>query len=269
MALPATDCPRHTQTKPTREVAKAVDALAVAQRLRQRGSQCEANVLVGVVVVDPDVAVGVHDDVKQPVRRDLVQHVVQEGDLGAHFGHAGAIQVDLHADLGLLGHPVHSCSAGCGSESTRSSSAGAVRKQVRKQRRWLCAAECTGQQQRGGRSHPGPGSPVVLPFRVWGSAVAITRRTATLGTLRWAEGRLRPAGLWNRAVPQQRAPTPVELLLANMLAMWEQELGADQAENAVLWVPSITKAGPGAKPIFVGKTKGNACRRLLRKAQSV
>ena len=55
------------------KVAKACDALAIAQRLRQCRAQRQGDVLVRVVVVDPGVALRVHDDVKEAMRRQLLR----------------------------------------------------------------------------------------------------------------------------------------------------------------------------------------------------
>ncbi len=59
------------------EVAKASDALAVTQRLRQCGAKRQRNVLVRVVVVDPSVSLRVHADVEQTVRCQLLRAASQ------------------------------------------------------------------------------------------------------------------------------------------------------------------------------------------------
>ena len=69
-----------------REVAEAVDARAAAQRLRQRLAERKRNVLVRVVVVDVQVALRMHRDVKQAVAGDLLR-----GRGAAHTHKASAL----------------------------------------------------------------------------------------------------------------------------------------------------------------------------------
>lgn len=54
------------------ELAEAVEALPVAQGLRQGGTKGQAQVLVGVVVVYVQVPHHLDSDVKQPVARNLL-----------------------------------------------------------------------------------------------------------------------------------------------------------------------------------------------------
>ena len=67
-----------------REVAGAVaaDAALVAERLRERAAERDADVLDGVVVVDVQVAGGADLEVEERVAGELVEHVVEEADAG-------------------------------------------------------------------------------------------------------------------------------------------------------------------------------------------
>src|SRR5581483_2326906 len=82
---------------------EAADAGLVAQRLGEGRPEGDAGVLDGVVGVDLEVAPGGQLEVETAVAADLLQHVVEERDAGRHLGHAGAVEVDPHRDLGLLG----------------------------------------------------------------------------------------------------------------------------------------------------------------------
>jgi hypothetical protein len=84
-------------------VAVARDALLVADRLRHRLAERDADVLDRVVAVDVQVARGLDLEVDQPVAGDLVEHVVEEADAGGELGRAAAVEVDAHADLRLGG----------------------------------------------------------------------------------------------------------------------------------------------------------------------
>ena len=85
----------------------ARDALHVAERLLHRLAERDADVLGGVVVVDVQVALGLHGDVDARVARQQVEHVIEEADAGRDLGRAGAVEVDRDLDVGFLGLPLH------------------------------------------------------------------------------------------------------------------------------------------------------------------
>lgn len=93
-------------------MAKADDALAVAEGLVEGHAEGDADVFVGVVVVDFEVAGGLDVEVKEAVGGDLVEHVVEEGDAGV--GIAVALTVDVNGDthVGFFGGAGDSSSAG-------------------------------------------------------------------------------------------------------------------------------------------------------------
>ena len=69
-------------------LAEAADAALVAERLRQRLAEHDADILGGVVEVDMQVALGLHVEVEQPVAGEGGQHVVEEADAGGDLGRA-------------------------------------------------------------------------------------------------------------------------------------------------------------------------------------
>jgi hypothetical protein len=82
-------------------VAVAHDAALVAERLVERLAQGDADVLDRVVMIDVHVALGLDHQVDQAVARDLLQHVLEEGDAGVEARGATAVQTDLDHDPGF------------------------------------------------------------------------------------------------------------------------------------------------------------------------
>ena len=62
------------------EVAGAVDALAVAERLQHRLAERDADVLDGVVLIDVEVARRLQREIEAAVTREQLQHVIEEAD---------------------------------------------------------------------------------------------------------------------------------------------------------------------------------------------
>ena len=60
---------------------------------------------VGVVLVDPEVALGAHGQVEQPVMRERTEQVVVEADAGVDRGVARAVDAERDRDLGLVRRP--------------------------------------------------------------------------------------------------------------------------------------------------------------------
>ena len=68
------------------DVGVAGDAGAVAERLRERLAEHDADVLGRVVLVDVEVALRRDRQVDQAVPGELLQHVVEEADAGRDLG---------------------------------------------------------------------------------------------------------------------------------------------------------------------------------------
>jgi hypothetical protein len=84
-------------------MAVARHSFFIAHRLRERLAEGDADVFHGVVRIDVEIALGHDVDIDQPVARDLVHHVVEEGHPGVETRCAAAIEVDGGGDLGLEG----------------------------------------------------------------------------------------------------------------------------------------------------------------------
>ena len=77
------------------------DSALVAERFGDGLPEHDAGVLDGVVVVDRDVSVGAQVDVDHSVARDLLEHVLEEGDSGLQARGAGAVERDGCGNPGL------------------------------------------------------------------------------------------------------------------------------------------------------------------------
>ena len=73
---------------------------AVEHRLAER----DADVFDGVVLIDVEVARGLHLQVEAAVARDQIQHVIEKADAGAVVVAALAVEGQRHLDL-RLGRP--------------------------------------------------------------------------------------------------------------------------------------------------------------------
>jgi hypothetical protein len=74
-------------------VTESPDAGLVSQRLMQRLTENDGNVLDGVVCVHLDVASCAHEQVECRVLAQGSEHVVEERDAGVHLGRPGAVEV--------------------------------------------------------------------------------------------------------------------------------------------------------------------------------
>ena len=84
-------------------VGVAGDALHVAERLLHRLAERDADILGGVVMVDMQVALGLHRDVDAGMARQQIEHVVEKADAGRNRRRAGAVEIDRDLDVGFLG----------------------------------------------------------------------------------------------------------------------------------------------------------------------
>ena len=83
-------------------MAKADNAFTVTKGLVEGHTEGDADVFVGVVVVDFEVAFGLDIEVEESVGGDLVEHVVEEGDAGIGVAVALAVDVDGDGDVGFF-----------------------------------------------------------------------------------------------------------------------------------------------------------------------
>ena len=79
--------------------------------MQYRPPEADAGVFDRVVVVDMQVALRLHGQVKQSVLGQERQHVVKEPDAGLDVGFSGSIQVDRERDVGLGGLSLNRCGA--------------------------------------------------------------------------------------------------------------------------------------------------------------
>ena len=81
----------------------AGDAGHGAERLLHGLPERDADVLGGVVVIDMEVAIGLHRDVDARMPGQQVEHMVEKADAGRNLGHARAVEVHRDLDVGFLG----------------------------------------------------------------------------------------------------------------------------------------------------------------------
>ena len=86
-------------------LTESMDAGAVAQRLGERDTEHERDVLDGVVLVDLEVAIGRDRQVEQAVVAERPQEVVVEADPRRDRGVAGAVEAERDGHVRLAGGP--------------------------------------------------------------------------------------------------------------------------------------------------------------------
>ena len=84
-------------------MAKANDAFAVAEGLMEGHAKGNADVFVGVMVVDFEVPFSLDMEIKEAVGGDLVEHMIEEGDAGVGVALTGAVDVKGDGDVGFFG----------------------------------------------------------------------------------------------------------------------------------------------------------------------
>src|SRR2546428_618956 len=90
-----------------RRGAEAHDALLVAERLFDRLTEHDADVLDRVVLIDLDVALCLDGEVHEPVLGERLQHVAEERDRRLDLRGAGAVEPQRERDLRLLRLALH------------------------------------------------------------------------------------------------------------------------------------------------------------------
>jgi len=101
------DDARHGLVQRDAPVREPLDAALLAEGLVEGLSECDADVLDGVVVVYLEVAVAAHGQVEEAVPGERRQHVVEEADAGVHRAVAVAVHVESHLDVRLGRLPGH------------------------------------------------------------------------------------------------------------------------------------------------------------------
>ena len=84
-------------------MAVTADACLIAQRLRQRLPECDADILDGVMTVDMQIAPCLDRQIDRAMARDLLQHVVEKANASGELAGSATIEVDRYADLCFLG----------------------------------------------------------------------------------------------------------------------------------------------------------------------
>ena len=105
------DHPRQRLIERDVSMAVAPDPALVAERLRERLTDRDADVFDAVVRVDVQIAARFDLEVDQPVPRHLIEHMVEKGDPGMEIRLTGAIEIQRHADLGFLRIALYLCCA--------------------------------------------------------------------------------------------------------------------------------------------------------------
>src|SRR6185437_10868916 len=73
----------------------------VAERLAQRLSERDPDILDGMVRVDVQIALRGDREIEHAVARDLIEHVIEKGDARRKRGLSGAVDVDAYVDVRL------------------------------------------------------------------------------------------------------------------------------------------------------------------------
>ena len=84
------------------EIAGAVDAFAVAQRLGEQLAEHDADVFDGVVLIDVEIAFGVEFEIEAAVLGEQLQHVIEEADAGGDLVAAAAFDAAGRRRSGFL-----------------------------------------------------------------------------------------------------------------------------------------------------------------------
>jgi hypothetical protein len=82
---------------------EAANAALVAERVFERLSQGQANILHRVMIIDFEIALGLNVDVEKSVAAEGVKHVVEKRHAGFDRRLPAAIDVQRYLDIGLFG----------------------------------------------------------------------------------------------------------------------------------------------------------------------
>jgi hypothetical protein len=84
------------------KVAESGDTTLVAHSLRNGHAEGDSDILVGVMIVDPQVSDCLDVEVDEPVGRQLVEHVIKERDAGVDVANASTVEVERHSHRGFV-----------------------------------------------------------------------------------------------------------------------------------------------------------------------
>ena len=105
-----------------REVAVAADAGFVAEGLLERLADGDADVFDGVVLIDVQIALGLHVQIDGCMLGQKREHVIEKTDAGGDVADARAIEIELDADLRFSGFAIDGGGAGHGERFAESES---------------------------------------------------------------------------------------------------------------------------------------------------
>ena len=74
------------------EIAGAIDAALVADRREHRFAERDADVFDGVMLIDVEIAGGLHLQIEPAVARDQIEHVIEKADAGLVLEAALAVE---------------------------------------------------------------------------------------------------------------------------------------------------------------------------------
>ena len=101
-----------------REVAVAADAGFVAEGLLERLAQGNADVFDRVMLIDVQIALGLHVQIDGRMLGQKREHVIEKADAGGDVAVARAVEVELDVDLRFSGFAIDGGGAGHGSEGS-------------------------------------------------------------------------------------------------------------------------------------------------------
>lgn len=82
-------------------VAVTTQSFFVAQRLRQRLPDRNANVFDRMMRIDMQIAVGAHLKVDQSMAGDLVEHMIEKRNAGRKLSLTGTVKIQTNRNLGF------------------------------------------------------------------------------------------------------------------------------------------------------------------------
>src|SRR5206468_9292055 len=89
----------------TTRLAEAADAVLITQRNFKGLTQRQANVFHRVMKVDLEIAFGSNLNVKKTVAAKTIEHVIKERHAGFNGCLPGAVDIQLHHDVGFFCFP--------------------------------------------------------------------------------------------------------------------------------------------------------------------